>query len=946
MASFATWIALGSVGSMMTAALIWVPRELWRRWRARLVDRVDRVVKLRVTAFPKLYRDHMLRTLRFVDLKGLATLSPSHPELDDVFVDVSLEHQAPHQVEEGVLSHLPGDIADRRWLGDFVDLQQPQVLAVLGAPGSGKTTLVRYTARQISQTSRGRRRPVAILLYLRDHVASIVAQPAISLPELVLHQLGELGRKEPSGWLEQQLVDGHCVVLLDGLDEVARRTDRRVIADWVEHQTRQYSKNDFVITSRPHGYRTAPVDGASVLQVRGFTGEQVTRFVRGWYQAICQNGAGNSDEDIKRRALLDADDLLQRLENAPELGDLTVNPLLLTMIANVHRYRGALPGNRVELYSEICQVMLWRRQEAKQLPIELNGERKEAILRGLAFRMMRQQFRDMQRETVLDELRTALRRISTTISAEDLLLYLSSNGLLIEREADLYCFAHLTFQEYLAAMHVRDTGAIDVLADSVDDVWWRETTLLYAARSAADPIVAACLDSGSVTALALAFDIADDGDLAPELRARLEAELTLSDNDSARERLRAGVRVTRDLRRTLVRTRTGGRVCGTPVNREIYELFLAEGHVPMPDAAPLASPLANPAVGMWASDAAAFVHWVNDVTNSVPGYRLIAASELEELTRTRVLLEEQVRSVWLHPESGRPSLLASTESAHSNIVNAATLSRHVDGDMARLVPILYYLATQHADGPWDRKRLLAAVGFARSLEREPVLYEIYGSGESGQPEDVEAGLLGNEFIEHLIKAVICGKDIARDVDVVSVLHHQSALTRGLRGAIQARGDLKAELLGFPLLSFMRRVITKKDVYTQLERAWFEDAFKRATIDPNFSQIVTLDALGVKVASATEEMCRVRSRVLPKNAQRVASQFAESALPAVTRIIPMTADLATSLRVSALCLAAELDHAEVESIGDRYRELAAGITLLERRVNGQTPAAETMILAIS
>jgi hypothetical protein len=136
MASFATWIALGSVGSMMTAALIWVPRELWRRWRARLVDRVDRVVKLRVTAFPKLYRDHMLRTLRFVDLKGLATLSPSHPELDDVFVDVSLEHQAPHQVEEGVLSHLPGDIADRRWLGDFVDLQQPQVLAVLGAPVS------------------------------------------------------------------------------------------------------------------------------------------------------------------------------------------------------------------------------------------------------------------------------------------------------------------------------------------------------------------------------------------------------------------------------------------------------------------------------------------------------------------------------------------------------------------------------------------------------------------------------------------------------------------------------------------------------------------------------------------------------------------------------------------------------------------------------------------
>ncbi len=47
-----------------------------------------------------------------------------------------------------------------------------------------------------------------------------------------------------------------------------------------------------------------------------------------------------------------------RLDGAPGLYDLTVNPLLLTMIATVHRYRGALPGSRVDLNGEICQVML------------------------------------------------------------------------------------------------------------------------------------------------------------------------------------------------------------------------------------------------------------------------------------------------------------------------------------------------------------------------------------------------------------------------------------------------------------------------------------------------------------------------------------------------------------------------------------------------------------
>jgi hypothetical protein len=44
------------------------------------------------------------------------------------------------------------------------------------------------------------------------------------------------------------------------------------------------------------------------------------------------------------------------------------------MIATVHRYRGALPGSRVDLYGEICQVMLWRRQEAKNLPIAPDGD--------------------------------------------------------------------------------------------------------------------------------------------------------------------------------------------------------------------------------------------------------------------------------------------------------------------------------------------------------------------------------------------------------------------------------------------------------------------------------------------------------------------------------------------------------------------------------------------
>ena len=116
---------------------------------------------------------------------------------------------------------------------------------------------------------------------------------------------------------------------------------------------------------------------------------------------------------------------------------------------------------------------------------------------------MQRQVRDLPRTDVFAEISTALRRMSRKLTAEQFLTDIASNGLLIERESGLYSFTHQTFQEYLAASHIRDKGLVNVLVSAIDDAWWRETTLLYAARSDADPIVRACLAATNVTALSL-----------------------------------------------------------------------------------------------------------------------------------------------------------------------------------------------------------------------------------------------------------------------------------------------------------------------------------------------------------------------------------------------------------------------------------------------------------
>ncbi|NUS86174.1 MAG: NACHT domain-containing protein, partial [Streptomyces sp.] len=476
------------------------------RWVDRAADAVDRRLKWRISRFERDYRAYVLRHHRFVDLKGLATRGDYTPGLEEVFVDVSLVPRPTHEAsQESLAGPVPGPppggtdggIPVRRSIREFLGGPEGTALAVIGAPGTGKTTMLKHLALGLARERGGRgRRDLPVLLLLRDHTGAITANPAITLPEVIGASLRRPPDDELPGWFERQLQDGRCVVLLDGLDEVAREEDRRNVSKWVEEQIERYEPNDFVLTSRPHGYASAPVNRARVLQVRRFTGEQITRFVHGWYRAIERLSTGTDDAAVADRAEEGAGDLLARLHARPVLYDLAANPLLLTMIANVHRYRGALPGSRAELYGEICEVLLWRRQEAKgatAAPDELSGAKKELVARELAYVMMADRLRDIRGEYASEVLRPVLLRVAATMSSREFLDAMVSSGLLVERERELYAFAHLTLQEHLAALHIQHRGLADVLVAGVDDDWWRETTLLYAARVDPAPVVEACL---------------------------------------------------------------------------------------------------------------------------------------------------------------------------------------------------------------------------------------------------------------------------------------------------------------------------------------------------------------------------------------------------------------------------------------------------------------------
>jgi NACHT domain len=993
-----------------------VAGDLAARWRARLVERIDTLLQRQVSHFDHEYRDFVLANMRFIDLKGLATVGYFTPELDDVFVDVSLAFRAPHKVPAGLLTN-PSDEeigpeanTERHSLAEFLDRAAPEVLAVVGAPGSGKTTLLRHTARQACLGGRKRRRNVPVLLYLRDHVASIIAGPSVGIADLLRGTLGQMAASEPKGWFEQRLSQGECLILLDGLDEVANVGDRAMVAAWVDSQIRLCPKNDFVITSRPYGYRNSRIEGASVLQVRDFTADQVTQFVRGWYLAVARHeGPATPLGQRTEKAQLAADDLLQRLDALPALHDLTVNPLLLTMIVNVHRDGGSkLPGNRAELYGEICQVVLWRRQEAKRLAVRLGGAKKEAVLRGLAYAMMQRQLRELLRDEVLTQIAPTLERVSARVAPEDFLADIGSNGLLVERESGQYCFAHHTFQEYLAAEHIRDAKLAQVLAEKVDDPWWRETILLFAARGEVGLIVEACLKSSSVSAITLAMDCAaNDRHLDTDLRRRLDQIIEHDSGpgaDAERRRLIAGVLLAQ-LMRQQIRTRGGTRICASPVTVALYRKFLEDGPHPGPD-----DPIDNKAaddvvVGVRAPEAISFVKWANGISGSGAIYRLPASRQLAEIARRQHVGPDQRysahRSVWVSSAENLPALWKQKDSVHPYSVSDEAIWNYIKKDfrtsvptltrllLMRAAPAVHRLAKKAADvrdlfDTQTTNTLPGRDGELVALSRYDGLVAALAdpAGDFRPNFDSARALNSALFLalaneEEPMYMTEVDVTLARAGYLQRVHVRAERLAKELDAALTTdleRSDPLADALGLDSSHGTGAALSQAfsasisgsprgSAAQQASVARFTAAFARVAGIEEGSWLVPPDVLPSKLNSAVQAVAAMAPQVREAPGKVMAShawmtevtrRLSETAEPVFTGNQRITSATATSVRLAALCLAVEAESITrvIEARGPRdgglgatFREIAAGTTVIERRAHDRRWITETIMLAI-
>lgn len=493
-------------------------------------------------------------------------------DLEEVFVPLQVIQEAPRKISGGVVTRQPvprlGE-GETRQLWDFLR-ESPKTrsyrrIAILAPPGSGKTTLLQQVTLSYALNKQGKHKVpkwVPVLMRMRDVRPSLLQSQPPNLPELIRERVKQLPAcetlKPPAGYFEKLLQEGQCLVMLDGLDEVADVKERQRVSDWVNQQMRQYPQANFVLSSRPHGFEGERLDAVGiVLEVQPFNLEQIRQFVQSWYrQTEIRQRGGRDTPAVRADAQGKANHLIQALLLNPAIRRLASNPLLVTMIATVHALGNALPKRRVELYREICDVLLGRRLYAKRLNLPLAAEQNQKILQVLALALMQRGQTTFELQAVELLIQEQLTKTSgQTVTPRQWLTGIQEDvGLLVEKTIGSYEFAHLSFQEYLTAVQVKELNQEELLVQHFEDSFWAEVIRLYAAQSNVSTLIQQAIAKQNVQTLSLAYDCLEEGrEVNPEVRQNLEEILEAglcSDNPEVAA-MAATVRLSRRVNRLL-----------------------------------------------------------------------------------------------------------------------------------------------------------------------------------------------------------------------------------------------------------------------------------------------------------------------------------------------------------------------------------------------------------
>jgi len=408
--------------------------------------------------------------------------------VDQLYVDVWLLNRPLCAFQPGLKMMESFDLRnDRLGLGEQIKRNEGMAVAhdkarllILGKPGAGKTTFLKHLAVDCSN---GKFQPnlIPVLIELRK-----IQSMEWKLLDALSEELSTDNQQT-----QTLLEEGRLLILMDGLDEVPTNSFRRNVQEQLRSlaQEPKHSGNRFILTCRTQIVEVIP-QGFAPVEVAEFKDEQVETFVRNWFRASGQTEAGVEQQ---WQAFSDT------TKHNSALKELTVTPVLLSLMCWVFQDSGELPSQTASLYRRGIRLLLEKWNDRKEIPEweigkevyrKLDPEQKEALLTEIAARKF-----ENPGNFVLFEQADLARQIANFLNLANaregeavLKAIEAQHGLLVERADELWSFSHLTFQEYFTIQWLTQLSP-EQLAEKIANSQWQEVVKQLVKSQPADRLL-------------------------------------------------------------------------------------------------------------------------------------------------------------------------------------------------------------------------------------------------------------------------------------------------------------------------------------------------------------------------------------------------------------------------------------------------------------------------
>jgi len=427
---------------------------------------------------------------------------------------------------------------------DWERLQDIHHVVVLGAPGAGKTSLLRRVAveRADAMVETGSR---IVPLYFALRSASE-------------HDLSERGLRDllcahdPRANFDQLASSGEILLLFDGLDEVLD-THRGRIAQAIQHLTLTYPRLRIMVSSRSVSYKSELSDFATV-DVLPFSQSQIHEWV--WLN--------EPNPHVWTEFLTQVD------QNA-QVADMVSNPLLLSIAFYMFRSEAIVPRERASLFAYFVRALCedWDRTRGIQRSALWRNPRSLfAYVCRLSYDLGE---RNEETFDAADALRHRPSFFGSTDPEVALQALAEKSGLIEQDLPGQWRFTHTALRDFLAGEYLVSSAvdASELIRDHLGTPRGRSVwTLACGAALEADPLVR------------LQMHTADElsGKDAALLVDALRQDLEVLEDVTVDAAALISVVLERELSGAVVATRAGGPVDNAHLERGLLDIMLRTEH--------------------------------------------------------------------------------------------------------------------------------------------------------------------------------------------------------------------------------------------------------------------------------------------------------------------------------------------------------------------------------